>query len=622
MQPGQDRHAPSPVVATAAREDAASRRFVAVLAVDVVGYASLMEADEVGTVRRFAALRADLLDRLVQEHGGAVAGIAGDCLVAVFDRGDSATADGCADVAAGCALRLQEALAHWELHLSEAQRMRLRVGVHVGDVLQDAGAFHGDSINVAARIQALAEPGGVLITDEVHRRLGARQRVRFSALGPQPLKNIARLFSVWHWHPDGKDCTAAVVAEANKPTIAVLPFDNLSREPRWDRLCDGLCEDILTDLARHPDLLVIARTSSFAYRTRSLDIREIGRALGARYVLEGSVQADAGHVRITAQLIDAASGVHVWANRYSRNETDLFAIQEEVVNQVVAAVAGFEGTILRNERTRARRRPSASLRAYELYLLGYEQEARLDREGTLRSLELLNAAVRADPLFSRAWTVLGWALGNASANNWTEDVAAARARQREAVLRAVELDPGDGLALQELGVLRAREGDVAGAREAFERSLSVGANHPDTVALLAKHVAEVLGRPNEAALLMERAFALNPHAPSWYFFSQVRVAYFARRFELALDAAARAPQWQKVRLFRVLALAQLGRGAEATAARSEFRAAYPEFRATEMAANLPLVCPQASEFFFDGVRKARLEVREPADARALAATVG
>lgn len=181
------------------------------------------------------------------------------------------------------------------------------------------------------------------------------------------------------------------------------------------------------------------------------------------------------------------------------------------------------------------------------------------------------------------------------------------------MLRAAELDPGDGLALQELGLVRAREGDLAGARDAFERSLSVSANHADTLALLAKHVAEVLGRPQEAAALMERAFALNPHAPSWYFFGQVRVAYFARRFELAVDAAARAPQWPKVRLFRVLALAQLEHETEAAAAASEFRSAHPDFRSAEMAASLPLVCPHARDIFFDGVRRAGLDAGERAN---------
>jgi len=321
-------------------------------------------------------------------------------------------------------------------------------------------------------------------------------------------------------------------------------------------------------------------------------------------ILKGSVQADAGCVRATVQLVDAASGVHVWADRYSGKETELFVIQDEVVRRVVAAVTGFGGSILRIELIRARRKPPASLQAYELYLLGYEQEARLDRDGTLRSIGLLEAAVLADPHFSRAWTVLGWAWGNAARNSWVEDVAAARARNREAVQQAVALDPNDSLALEELGALRKGEGDAAGAREAFERALAVGPNHPDTLALLAKYVAGVLGRPDEALALMERAFTLNPHAPSWYYLGYVRVAYYAGRFALALDAAARATPMRPQRLFRVLALAQLGCEAEMAVAVRELRAADPDLQVVE--AEAAGLSPATRDLFLDGVHKARL----------------
>ena len=340
--------------------------------------------------------------------------------------------------------------------------------------------------------------------------------------------------------PPAPEAAEPPLPGASKPVVAVLPFANMSREARWDRLCDGLGEDVITDLARHPDLLVVARHSAFAYKGRGVGVREVGRALGARYVLEGSLQADAGRLRVTAQLIDAPSGTHVWAGRYDRPEADLFAVQDEVVNHVVAALAGFGGAIPRAELRHARRRPPASLRAYELYLLGYEQEARLDRDGTLRAIELLEAALRIDPQFSRAWTVLGWALGNAAGNGWADDPAAARARMAEAVRNAAGLDPGDGIALQELGLLRARGGDLAGAAEALERALVVGANHADTLALLARPVAEVLGREDEALSLVGRAFALNPHAPDWYPLYHARAAYFARRFDTALEASRRA----------------------------------------------------------------------------------
>jgi adenylate cyclase len=394
------------------------------------------------------------------------------------------------------------------------------------------------------------------------------------------------------------------------PTLAVLPFDNLSGDPRWDRLCDGLSEDMITDLARHPELRVIARTSSFAWRGRRTDIRRIGRALKARYLLEGSVQADAGRVGVTAQLIEAESGAHVWAARHDCAEAGLFEIQAEVVSRVAGAVAGLSGSIARTELRRLHRAPPASLAAYELYLAGYEQEARLDREGTLRGIALLEAAVAADPTLSRAWTVLGFALANAAANGWAEDVAALRARQEVAIRRAVALDPEDGLALEELGATLARRGDLDGARDAFGRAAQAGANHADTLALLGKYMVEVLGQPGAAERMTARAFDLNPAAPPWYLLGATRVAYFTGDFARAAECAARAPALRLPRLLGVLALAQMDRAAEARHALGAHRAAFGADPATALAA-LPPLCAEAAELLREGLARAGLGQATP-----------
>jgi TolB-like protein len=396
------------------------------------------------------------------------------------------------------------------------------------------------------------------------------------------------------------------------PTIAVLPFVNFSQEPRWDRLCDGVVEDIITSLARHRDLLVIARHSSFAYRGQVTDVREIGHALGARYVLEGSVQAESGWLKVTAQLISSASGVHIWAGSYAREEADLFAIQDEIVEQAVAALAGFGGAILQTELMEARRKPPASLRAYELYVLGYEQEARLDRDGTIRSIDLLKAALAADPHLSRAWTVLRWAYANLADNGWTDDVEGTRVLQRGAALKAAELDPGDSLALMGLAQQRIREGNLIGAGEAVERALVLGASHADTLAFLARYVATLLDRPSEAVTLMNRSFVLNPHAPSWYYVHHIRVAYFARHFDLVLDhfgrlmssSSTRMMALRAQKLLNILALAQLGREAEVTVAIRELRDSDPNLAIIQFEA--VGLCPAALGLFVDGVRKAQL----------------
>jgi TolB-like protein len=398
-----------------------------------------------------------------------------------------------------------------------------------------------------------------------------------------------------------------VVAPAGAaPVVAVLPFDNLSRDPRWDRLCDGVVEDIITDLARQPELRVIARTSSFAWRGRPADIREIGRALGARYLLEGSVQAEGGRVYATAQLIDAETGTHLWAERLSRSEASLFAIQEEVVARVAGSIGGLSGSIARAERARLRRRAPVSLAAYELYLLGYEQEARLDREGMLAAVPLLEAAVAADPDLSRAWTVLGFALGNIAANGWTEDVPATRARQRAAVERALELDPEDGLALEEHGAIAARRGDMAAAQHSFQRAAEAGAGHADTLSLLAKYMVEVLNEPAIAVRMTARAAALNPFAPAWYRLGATRVAFFAGDHPLAADLGLRAPAWRLPRLIRVLALAQLGDAAGACEALAEHRRTFGEDGWRGALASLPPLCPQARRMLQAGLDRAGL----------------
>jgi TolB-like protein len=389
-----------------------------------------------------------------------------------------------------------------------------------------------------------------------------------------------------------------------KPVVAVLAFENLSGEALWERFADGVSDDIITDLARYPDLLVIARNSTFSYKGSAVDIRQIGRELKAGYVLEGSIQTFGDRIRLIAQLIDSNDGSHIWAERYDRDSNDLFAIQDDVVEKVAATLGGFHGEILRVERSKLRRRPPESLRAYELYLLGYELEMPHDKEHTLECIEVLKRATQLDPLFARSWTVLGWACDHAVTGGWAEDPVAISALRREAILKAAELDPRDPIALAELGTLRAEEGDVDGASEAFERALELGRNHADALALLAKYVVTVLGRDNEAMPLIERALRLNPNAPSWYFMNQLRVAYFTRDFEGAVKAAKRSTDFYLTHLFRILSLAQLGHADEVANAVENFQTRYPDFNPESVIDDFPLIQPSAVDLYRDGLEKA------------------
>ncbi len=581
-------------------EEGVDRRLTTILAADVVGYSRLMGEDEVGTLAALKAHRKELLVPKEAQYHGRTINLMGDGVLMEFGSVVDAVA---------FAVEVQVAMQERNASVPEDRRIIYRVGINIGDVIVDSDDIHGDGVNVAARLETLADAGGIAVSGTVLEHIGNKLDLEFEDLGERKLKNIAKPVHLYRVKLDtSKVSSETLLSESmplpDKPVIAVLSFENLSEAERWERFAAGLSDDIITDLTRYPDLLVIARNSTFAYKGRAVDVRQIGRELKAGYVLEGSIQTVGKRIRVTAQLIDTQDGSHVWAERYDRNAGDLFAIQDDVVEHVAAALGGFHGEILRAERGKLHRRPPESLRAYELYLLGYELEAPIDKENTLEAIQVLERAIEMDPLFARTWTVLGWACEHAVTAGWTENPSIMAARRRTAVLKAAELDPRDPIALEELGALRAEEGDIGGAREAFERALELGRNHADTLALLAKYVVTVLGRENEAMSLMKRAFRLNPNAPNWYFMNQLRVAYFTRDFETAVHAAKRSTDFCLTHLFNILALAQLGRTEEVAGTVADFWDRYPDFDPESIIRDFPLIDPSAIELYRDGLRKA------------------
>ncbi len=581
-------------------EEGVDRRLTTILAADVVGYSRLMGEDEVGTLAALKAHRKELLVPKEAQYHGRTINLMGDGVLMEFGSVVDAVA---------FAVEVQVAMQERNASVPEDRRIIYRVGINIGDVIVDSDDIHGDGVNVAARLETLADAGGIAVSGTVLEHIGNKLDLEFEDLGERKLKNIAKPVHLYRVKLDtSKVSPETLLSESmplpDKPVIAVLSFENLSEAERWERFAAGLSDDIITDLTRYPDLLVIARNSTFAYKGRAVDVRQIGRELKAGYVLEGSIQTVGKRIRVTAQLIDTQDGSHVWAERYDRNAGDLFAIQDDVVEHVAAALGGFHGEILRAERGKLRRRPPESLRAYELYLLGYELEAPIDKENTLEAIQVLERAIEMDPLFARTWTVLGWACEHAVTAGWAENPSIMAARRRTAVLKAAELDPRDPIALEELGALRAEEGDIGGAREAFERALELGRNHADTLALLAKYVVTVLGRENEAMSLMKRAFRLNPNAPNWYFMNQLRVAYFTHDFETAVHAAKRSTDFCLTHLFNILALAQLGRTEEVAGTVADFWDRYPDFDPESIIRDFPLIDPSAIELYRDGLRKA------------------
>jgi len=354
-----------------------SRRLVAVFAADVEGYSRLMGADEVGTLKGLTERRA-ILDGIIGEHGGRIANTAGDSVLAEF---------GSAADAVQCAVEAQTALAEANASLAPERRISFRIGVHIGDVLIRAGDMFGDGVNIAARLQSVAKPGSVCISGATYDQVRKTLPMTFVDLGVQHVKNIQEPIRAYQVGSpcETREAAPARVADTesppplpDRPSIAVLPFENMSGDPEQEYFADGMVEEIITALSRFKSLFVIARNSSFTFKGKAVDIKEVGRRLGVRYVLEGSVRKASGKVRITGQLIDTVTGAHIWADRFERDLTDIFALQDDVT---VAVVAAIQPKLLQTEIGMAARRRPENLTAYDFYLRALPQFYLATREG-------------------------------------------------------------------------------------------------------------------------------------------------------------------------------------------------------------------------------------------------
>jgi adenylate cyclase len=373
-----------------------SRRLVAVFAADVEGYSRLMSADEVGTLKGLTERRA-ILDKLIGEHGGRIANTAGDSVLAEF---------GSAVEAVQCAVEAQTSLAKTNSGLAPDRRISFRIGIHIGDVMVRAGDLFGDGVNIAARLQAIAQPGAVCISGATYDQIRKVLPVTFVDLGVQHVKNIQEPIRAYQTGaPSGpREAAPARVAETesppplpDKPSVAVLPFQNMSGDPEQEYFADGMVEEIITALSRFKWLFVIARNSSFTFKGKAVDVKEVGRRLGVRYVLEGAVRKAAGKVRITGQLIDAVTGAHLWADRFERDLTDVFALQDEVT---VAVVSAIQPKLLQTEIAMATRRRPENLTAYDFFLRALQQYCLSTREGLAEAMRLAHRALELDPRFA------------------------------------------------------------------------------------------------------------------------------------------------------------------------------------------------------------------------------
>ena len=578
------------------------RRLVAIFAADVEGYSRLMGNDEVGTLRDLTQRRA-ILDGLISDHRGRIANTAGDSVLAEF---------GSAVNAVQCAVEAQAALAGVNADLSPDRHINFRIGVHVGDVMVKGGDLFGDGVNIAARLQTLASAGGTCISGAAYDQVRKILPFAFTDLGAQQVKNIEEPVRAFAVSAKGASSIAspAIVsiplALPDKPSIAVLPFQNMSGDPEQEYFADGMVEEITTALSRFKALFVIARNSSFTYKGRAVDIKQVGRELGVRYVLEGSVRKAAGKVRMTGQLIDTTTGVHLWADRYEGDSGDVFALQDRMSEVVVSAIAP---KLIQTEIEIAARRRPENLGAYDLCLRALPHFYSLTREGMVEALHFLSRALEIDPRYGTAASLAAGCHVFNIVQGWAVDLKSETAEATRLSLLALSIDPNDPETLAMVGRGRAyMSGDFDAAIEMVDRAVALNPNSA-SVWDNRSWVYQYAGRAEEAIQSFERAIRLSPLDPMLYSrFAGMGIALLKlNRFEEAVAAANRALRQDQTfsTTYRCLAagLAHLGRDDEAKHAAARLLEIEPNFRLSEWVARAG---KWQSSQFLEGLRKAGL----------------
>ncbi|MBE2245606.1 MAG: adenylate/guanylate cyclase domain-containing protein [Burkholderiaceae bacterium] len=546
-----------------------------------------MANDEPGTVAALDCARA-VFGEHIGAHQGRVIDMAGDSVLAVFD-----TAAG----AVSAALAVQDEIATRAAAHTEPCRMRFRIGVHLGDVIEKAdGSVYGDGVNTAARLETLAEPGGVCVSEAVECALRHRLQVRFDDLGEQTLKNLPQPVRAFRVHAAAQAAPGAAQASAPrgataggadsrtlKPAIAVLPFDNMSGEAEQEFFTDGITEDIITELSRFRELFVISRNSSFKYKGQKVDVAKFARELGVQYVVEGSVRKAGKRVRITVQLIDAETDRHVWAERYDRDLEDIFAIQDEVTTAIVATLPG---RVEADARDRAARKPTANMAAYECVLTGKLLHHRSNRADNLRAQEMLERAIALDPNYAHAHAWRACVLGQRWGYNWCEDRSVLQPMVIEELEIALALDPNDSDVHRIFAAVNLIYGNFEQCVYHQQRALALNPND-DLIVVQQGEILTWCGQPQEGIEWIRKAMRLNPYHPERFWGHLARASFVAGAYGEAL-AAARRITTPDATLFALIAACEVRRGDVEAARRciAEMRARWPAFGLADLVATL------------------------------------
>jgi adenylate cyclase len=536
------------------------RRLAAILAADVVGYSRLMEQDEASTLAALRDRRKSIVIPLVALHKGRIIKFMGDGVLVEFSSALNALQ---------CAVELQQKTTEANTDLDEERAIVLRVGVTLGDVTVEGGDIYGDGVNIAARLEGIAEPGTIYISGAVYDQVKGRLKLDYEDLGSQQLKNISEPVRVIRVRLNQaiEAQTRPVPFLPDKPSIAVLPFTNMSGDLEQEYFSDGITEDIITELSRFRSLLVIARNSSFVFKNKAIKVQDVGRELGVAYVVEGSVRRADDRVRITAQLVDAGTGNHLWAERYDRDMRDIFGVQDEVARSVASTVSGRVEAVGRD---RAVRLSAPALRAYDLLLRAKAFMSKYTRGDNEEALACAERAIELDPNNARAHTLAAWCLRYSYMAWWIADRENAISRAYQLAKRAVALDETDSIAHSVLGTIQLIRREFEEARSEIQRALDLNPNDAEARRYYGLYLA-VTGNPEAGIEQIDLAKQLNPFDTRWVPWVRGIACFTAHRYDEAIAALRQARETNnEVRGWLAASYAHAGRLQEARAMLDEF----------------------------------------------------
>jgi len=588
-------------------EDRVERRLAAILAGDIAGYSRLMGVDEEGTLHNLKVHRKELVDPKITEHRGRIVKTTGDGILVEF----VSVVD-----AVRCAVDIQRGMAERNTDVPLDKRIQFRIGINVGDIIIDGGDIFGDGVNVAARLETLADPGGIMVSSVVHDQVRDKLSFGFEDMGEQIVKNISRPVNVHRVHlaevsPEKAKSTSGqqktISTGSERPSIAVLPFSNMSGDPEQEYFADGITEDIITGLSKLRWFFVIARNSSFTYKGKAVDVKRAARELGVRYILEGSVRKGGNRVRITAQLIDAATGNHIWADRYDGELSDVFALQDEITKRVVTAI---EPKLLEAEALRSQSRSAEDLDAWEMVIHANSLFWRMTEAEGAAAIDMLERAIKRYPNYAPAHSMLAFMLLVSSHLQVTPAMGHELKRAPELGARAAELDDSDPWAHLALGYVAFMQRRMTESVAEFQRALQLNPNFAAAHGYLGWALA-FDGQSDNAMIHLQEAVRMSPHDPQNAIFN-VGVAishYMAGRYDDAIAACrtafqTRAGMARGTRIY-IASLAQAGRLEEARAALARIKETHPDLSIALIEQNVPYT-PAAMAKFLEGMRKAGL----------------